>query len=67
MLGIWAWRPERWRAEAAKYAKKAEAAANFERRERYSELAALCLEKAQRLEFDRAERPGIAAEAPMSE
>lgn len=67
MLGIWTWRADRWRAEAAKYSKKAGAATSFERRERYAELAALCQEKAQRLEFDQAERPEMAAETPYRE
>ena len=55
MLPDLSWPPERWREEAAKYAKKAANTTNATRREEYMERAKLYLSKAQRLEYDRVE------------
>ncbi len=49
------WPPERWRDEAAKYRRKADATTNPRRREKYMELAGLYFGQALRLEYDYAE------------
>jgi hypothetical protein len=53
MLPDLTWPPARWREEAVKYAKKAAATTNLDRREKYMERATLYFSHADRVEYEK--------------
>ena len=58
MRFAWSGPPEKWRSKSLLYARRAVETTNLSRRDRYAELASLYLQKAQRIEFEKAQVRG---------